>query len=99
VLAEHGDCKAEGTAEYNLHMGFNKKEMENPRKDAADKEAAARRATERQILEDAERLIAAWNERQALRMPLLFAADNRRGDKRCRSVRRCLATRGRGRPN
>ena len=26
-----------------------------------------------QILEDAERLIAAWNERQAGRMPMLFS--------------------------
>jgi len=39
----------------------------------ADAEAAARRATETQVLEDAERLIAAWNERQAKRMPLLFS--------------------------
>ncbi len=39
----------------------------------AEKEAAARRATEVQVLEDAERLIAAWNERQAKRMPMLFS--------------------------
>jgi len=26
------------------------------------------------VLEDAERLIAAWNERQAKRMPMLFSA-------------------------
>ena len=26
-----------------------------------------------QVLEDAERLIAAWNERQAKRMPMLFS--------------------------
>jgi hypothetical protein len=32
-----------------------------------------RRATDAQILEDAERLIAAWNERQAKRMPTLFS--------------------------
>lgn len=31
------------------------------------------RATDAQILEDAERLIAAWNGRQAKRMPMLFA--------------------------
>jgi len=37
------------------------------------KEAANRRATEAQVLEDAERLIAAWNERQAKRMPMLFS--------------------------
>ena len=39
----------------------------------AEKEAAARRATEAQILEDAGRLVAAWNERQAKRMPMLFS--------------------------
>jgi hypothetical protein len=54
-------------------MGFNKRKMEDRRRQAAEKEAAARRATEKQILEDAERLVAAWNERQAKRMPLLFA--------------------------
>ena len=37
---------------------------------AAEKEAAARRATDAQVLEDAERLIDAWNERQAKRMPI-----------------------------
>jgi hypothetical protein len=36
-------------------------------------EATARRATDAQVLEDAQRLIADWNERQARRMPLLFA--------------------------
>ena len=39
----------------------------------ADAEAAARRAADAQVLADAEKLIAAWNERQARRMPLLFA--------------------------
>ena len=38
-------------------MGFNKRKMEDRRRQAAEKEAAARRATERQILEDAEQLI------------------------------------------
>ena len=33
----------------------------------------AKRPTEAQILEDAGRLIAAWNERQAKRMPMLFS--------------------------
>jgi len=47
--------------------------MEDKRRQAAEKEAAARRATETQVLEDAERLIAAWNERQAQRMPMLFS--------------------------
>jgi hypothetical protein len=41
-------------------------------REAAEKEAANRRATDAQVLEDAERLIAAWNERQVRRMPMLF---------------------------
>jgi len=47
--------------------------MEDQRRQAAEKEAAGRRATDAQVLEDAERLIAAWNERQAKRMPMLFS--------------------------
>jgi hypothetical protein len=53
-------------------MGFNRRKMEAERKAKADAEAAARRATDPQVLEDAERLICDWNERQARRMPLLF---------------------------
>jgi len=53
-------------------MGFNRRKMEAQRAAAAEKKAAAKRATEAQILEDAGRLIAAWNERQAKRMPTLF---------------------------
>jgi len=48
-------------------MGFNRRKLEDQRRHAAEKEAANRRATEAQVLEDAERLIAAWNERQAER--------------------------------
>jgi hypothetical protein len=59
-------------------MGFNKRKMEDRRRQAAEKEAAARRATERQILEDAEQLVTAWNERQAKRMPMLFSPTIRR---------------------
>ena len=47
--------------------------MEDERRAAAESEVAARRATDKQILEDAERLIATWNERQAKRMPMLFS--------------------------
>jgi hypothetical protein len=47
--------------------------MEDQRRQVAEKEAAARRATDAQVLEDAERLIAAWNERQANRMPMIFS--------------------------
>jgi hypothetical protein len=54
-------------------MGFNRRKMEADRKAKADAEAAVRRATDAQVLEDAERLIAAWNERQAKRMPMLFS--------------------------
>jgi hypothetical protein len=54
-------------------MGFNRRKTEDRRRDAAEKEAATRRATDAQVLEDAERLIAAWNERQALRAPMIFS--------------------------
>jgi hypothetical protein len=63
-------------------MGFNRRKMEDERRRIAEKEAASRRATDAQVLEDAERLIAAWNDRQAKRMPMLFSptigAANRR---------------------
>ena len=54
-------------------MDFNKRKLQDQRREAADKEAAGRRATDAQVLEDAERLIAAWNERQALRAPMIFS--------------------------
>jgi hypothetical protein len=54
-------------------MGFNRRKMEDQRREAAEKEAATRRATDAQVLEDAERLISVWNERQARRMPMLFS--------------------------
>jgi hypothetical protein len=47
--------------------------MEDQRRQAAEKKAAGRRATDAQVLEDAERLIDAWNERQGKRMPMLFS--------------------------
>ena len=53
-------------------MGFNRRKMEDQRRDAAEKEAASRHTTDAQVLEDAERLTA-WNERQAKRMPMLFS--------------------------
>ena len=58
-------------------MGFNKRKMEAQRAAAAKKEAAAERATEAQILEDAGRLVAAWNARQAKRMPNAVSANPR----------------------
>jgi hypothetical protein len=54
-------------------MGFNRRKMEDQRRYAAEKEAATRRATDAQVLEDPERLIAVWNERQALRAPMIFS--------------------------
>jgi hypothetical protein len=54
-------------------MGFNKRRMESERAAAAAKEAAARRALGRRVLEDAERLIATWNARQEAHMPMLFS--------------------------
>ena len=57
-------------------MGFNRRKMEDRRREAAEKEAASRRATDAQVLEDAERLIAAWNERQDLRAPMIFSPHN-----------------------
>jgi hypothetical protein len=53
-------------------MGFNRRKMEDQRRQVAEKEVVAR-ATDAQVLEDAERLLAAWNERQAKRMPMLFS--------------------------
>jgi hypothetical protein len=47
--------------------------MEDRRRQEAEKEAPGRRATEKQILEDADHLVAVWNERQAKRMPMLFS--------------------------
>jgi hypothetical protein len=37
-------------------MGFNRRKMEDQRRQVAEKEAARRRATDAQVLEDAERL-------------------------------------------
>jgi hypothetical protein len=54
-------------------MGFNRRKLEDQRREAAEKQAATRRATDAQVLEDAERLITVWNERQTKRMPMLFS--------------------------
>jgi hypothetical protein len=53
-------------------MGFIRRKMQDQRREAVEKEASSRRATDAQVLEDSERLIAAWNERQEKRMPMLF---------------------------
>jgi len=59
-------------------MGFNRRKLEAEQKAKADAAAALRRATDAQVLEDAERLIAAWNERQAKRIAALEALRARR---------------------
>ena len=60
-------------------MGFNRRKMEDQRREAAEKEAASRRATDAQVLEDAERLIAAWERAPGTaRANDLFAHDRRR---------------------
>jgi hypothetical protein len=38
-------------------MGFNRRKMEDQRRQVAEKEAAARRATDAQVFEDADRLM------------------------------------------
>ena len=52
-------------------MGFNRRK-EDERRRAAQNKAARQRATDPQIMEDAERLVALWNERQKQQMPMLF---------------------------
>ena len=60
-------------------MGFNRRKLKEQRRETAEKEAANRRATDAQVLEDAERLIAVWNERQAKPNAHAVLANNRRG--------------------
>ena len=55
-------------------MVLNKRKMGGRRRQASELEAAARRATEKQILEDADHLITVWHQRQVKRMPMLFSA-------------------------
>jgi hypothetical protein len=47
----------------------------SPMSQAAEKEAVGRRASDKQILEDAEHLVAAWHQRQARQMPMLFSSN------------------------
>jgi hypothetical protein len=47
--------------------------MESERAAKAAEEAEARRALGRQVLDDAVRLVAAWNARQEAGMPMLFS--------------------------
>jgi hypothetical protein len=50
-------------SDYIPAMGFNKRRMEDARRQEAEKEATARRATDKQILEDGGHLITLGNER------------------------------------
>ena len=59
-------------------MGSNRRKLEDQRREAAEKEAATRRATDAQVLEDAERLIAAWNEPPDITRANDLFANNRR---------------------
>ena len=54
-------------------MGFNRRKLEDERRRAAANKATEQRATDPQIVADAERLVAVWNERQRRHMPMLFA--------------------------
>ena len=54
-------------------MGFDRRKIDDERRQVADAELAVRRATDAQVLEDAKRLIDAWNERRTKRLPMLFS--------------------------
>jgi hypothetical protein len=54
-------------------MGFNKRKMEDARRQEAEKEAAARRATERQILGDATTWLPYGMSARPNGMPMLFS--------------------------
>jgi hypothetical protein len=50
-------------------MGFNRRKMEDQRRQVAEKEAAARRATDAQVLEDAERQLKILGALKSLLKP------------------------------
>jgi hypothetical protein len=63
-------------------MGFNRRKMEDRRRQAAEQEAAARRATEAQVLEDAERLIGSFTSPIADWLPALILGVSRQRNAR-----------------
>jgi hypothetical protein len=76
-MPEFCQLNRQGSGRIDLHHrgpGLSRRKMVAERKAKADPEAAARRATDAQVVEDATRLIDAWNERQARRTPFLFAS-------------------------
>src|SRR5262249_12635526 len=64
-------------------MGFNRRKPEDQRREAAEKEAATRRATDAQVLEDAERLIARLERAPGITRADDFFADDRRAPYKC----------------
>ena len=66
-------------------MGFNRRKLEDQRREAANKEAAKRRATDAQVLEDAEP-----PDRRLERAPGVARADDLFANDRCHHRRRLL---------
>jgi hypothetical protein len=60
-------------------MGFNRRKLEDQRRETAEKEAASRRATDAQALEEAERLIARLERAPGQTNADAILADHRRG--------------------
>ena len=60
-------------------MGFNRRKLEDQRREAAEKEAANRRATDVQVLEDAERANHRLERAPGPANADVVLADNRRG--------------------
>jgi hypothetical protein len=77
-------CPVELVGRFGDHpaMGFNRPRWRTSASRSPRRQRPARRATDAQVLEDAERLIGAWNERQAKRMPMLVLANDWSGDHR-----------------
>jgi len=61
-------------------MGFNRRKMEDQRRQASDKETAARRATDALVLEDAGRLICGLERAPSQAHAHDILADDRRRD-------------------
>jgi hypothetical protein len=54
-------------------MGFNRRKIEAEQKARLTRRRCGPTRSVAQVLEDVERPIAAWNERQAKRMPMLLS--------------------------
>ena len=73
LIGKRGGFRAVPLRSTVRSMGFNKRKMEDQRAVTRRRRKPRPGATDAQVLEDAERLIAAWTERQAKRMPMLFS--------------------------